>query len=75
MKKNNFFLLGLLILLNLTSRAQTFKLHAEYKADWYGPGYVLSPDIPGYPSVTLQADSIGDKFVIEADNSYNKWKN
>jgi hypothetical protein len=75
MKKNNFFLLGLLILLNLTSRAQTFKLHAEYKADWYGPGYVLSPDIPGYPSVTLQADSIGDNFVIEADNSYNKWKN
>ena len=75
MKKNNFLLLGMLILLNLTSQAQTFKLHAEYKADWYGPGYVLSPDIPGYPSITLQADSIGDKFVIEADNSFNKWKN
>lgn len=75
MKKNNFLLLGLLILLNLSSQAQTFKLHADYLTDWYGPGIVLTPDIPGYPSVTLQADTIGDKFVIEADNSYNKWKN
>ena len=56
------------------SLAQSFKLHAEYRNDWYGPGYDMTEDIPGYPSVTLQAASTNDQFVIEADNSYNKWR-
>ena len=55
-------------------QAQSFKLHAEYRNDWYGPGYDMTEDIPGYPSVTLQAASTNDQFVIEADNSYNKWR-
>jgi hypothetical protein len=54
--------------------AQQFKLHAEYRNDWYGAGIPMIADIQGYPSVTLQAESANDQFVIEADNSYNKWK-
>ena len=56
------------------AQAQVFKLHAEYMNDWYGPGYTMTEDIAGYPSVTLKADSAKDQFVIEADNGFNRWK-
>ncbi len=62
------------LLLMQQVQAQSFKLHAEYRSDWYGPGYDMLEDIPGYPSVTLQAESTNDQFVIEADASYNKWR-
>lgn len=54
--------------------AQVYKLHAEYKSDWYGQGYVMNADIPGYPSVSLQADTVADQFVIEANNGNDRWR-
>ena len=75
MKKN--YILILLVTASFfisQAQAQVFKLHAEYMNDWYGPGYTMTEDIAGYPSVTLKADSAKDQFVIEADNGFNRWK-
>jgi hypothetical protein len=55
-------------------KAQQFKFHAEYDPSWYGPGFDMNQDIPGYVKTTLQATSANDQFVIEADNGYNRWK-
>ncbi len=75
MKKNYFHLFFVALVFNAsTCFAQIFKLHAEYKSDWYGAGYTMNEDIPGYPSVTLLADSAADQFVIEADNGFNRWR-
>jgi 1,4-alpha-glucan branching enzyme len=56
------------------TKAQQFKFHAEYEPSWYGPGFDMVQDIPGYVKTTLQATSADDQFVIEADNGYNRWK-
>jgi hypothetical protein len=55
--------------------AQNFVFHAEFVNAWSGPGYNFVNDINGYPSVTVQATSTDDEFIIEADNYYNKWDN
>lgn len=55
--------------------AQNFIFHAEFVDAWAGPGYNFVNDINGYPSVTVQATSTDDEFIIEADNYYNKWDN
>ncbi len=55
--------------------AQSFIFHAEFVDAWSGPGYNFVNDINGYPSVTVQATSTDDEFIIEADNYYNKWDN
>ncbi len=73
----NFYTSCALILALLfanTSNAQVFKLHAEYKSDWYGNGYTMVEDIPGYPSVMLKADLSEDQFVIESDFGQNRWR-
>jgi hypothetical protein len=55
--------------------AQSFVFHAEFVNAWSGPGFNFVNDINGYPSVTVQASSTDDEFIIEADNYYNKWDN
>ena len=55
--------------------AQNFVFHTEFVNAWSGPGYNFVNDINGYPSVTVQATSTDDEFIIEADNYYNKWDN
>ncbi|MBL0048363.1 MAG: T9SS type A sorting domain-containing protein [Bacteroidetes bacterium] len=75
MKKNyNLLLLVSCLLWSIMTNAQVYKLHAEYKNDWYGNGYLMNEDIAGYPSVTLQADTAADQFVIESDNGFNRWR-
>jgi len=80
MRRRRFFIFQnhLLILIMLFwshfSFSQQYFLHAEYRADWYGSGYAMQPDIPGYPSVTLQAQVEQEQFVIESDNNFNKWR-
>jgi hypothetical protein len=59
----------------LESKAQNFVFHAEFVDSWSGPGYNFVNDIAGYPSITVQATSTDDEFIIEADNYYNKWDN
>nr|MBK9652707.1 hypothetical protein [Bacteroidota bacterium] len=54
--------------------SQSYKLHAEYRTDWYGAGYDMLQDIPGYPSVILQAELSANQYVIESDNDANKWR-
>lgn len=68
------FLALLMVLIIHQAKAQNYLLHAEYRSDWYGPGYPMTEDIPGFRSVTLQAQSEADQFVIESDNSFNKWR-
>ncbi len=60
--------------LNFT-HAQNFVYHAEFVNSWAGPGYNFVTDINGYPSVTVQATSTDDEFIIESDLYYNKWDN
>ncbi len=71
--KKMFFIL--LVVFNFSLVAQTFYLHAAYRTDWYGSGYLMSNVVTGYPQVTLQAQSAATAFVIEADASFNKWYN
>jgi hypothetical protein len=70
----NQLLLILFLFLTHGNFAQSFRLHAEYRNDWYGPGAVMNEDIPGYPAVTLQAQTTADQFVIETNNSANRWR-
>ncbi len=56
-------------------QAQNFIFHAEFVNNWTGAGYNFNDDISNYPSVTVQATSTDDEFIIEADNYYNKWDN
>lgn len=56
-------------------QAQSFVFHAEFVDTWSGPGYNFTEDINGYPSVTVQATSADDEFIIETDSYYNKWDN
>jgi hypothetical protein len=53
--------------------AQSYFLHAEYRNDWYGNGYPMGQDVINHPGFTLEAEVAGDQFVIQADNSFNKW--
>jgi hypothetical protein len=65
----------LLSVVTFNARAQSFIFHSEFVNAWSGPGYNFVNDINGYPSVTVQATSTDDEFIIEADNYYNKWDN
>jgi hypothetical protein len=57
------------------AHAQQFVLHAEWENTWYGLGFPMTNStVNGYPSVTIQAQSASDQFVIEADNGFNRWK-
>gem|GEM_PF-592164 len=73
-KVYNYIVIALLACIGFSANAQTYYLHAEYRSDWYGTGYLMTEDIAGYPSKTLRAQSAADQFVIEADNGYNRWK-
>ena len=78
--KQLFFFNAIIIALLLSvttfnARAQSFIFHSEFVNAWSGPGYNFVNDINGYPSVTVQATSTDDEFIIEADNYYNKWDN
>jgi len=70
----NLFIATLLMLNFSFVKAQQFKFHAEYEPSWYGPGFNMEPDIPGYVKTTLMASSADEQFVIEADNGFNRWK-
>lgn len=77
---NLFFFRAFFVALFITvsasqMQAQNFVFHAEFVNAWAGPGYNFANDINGYPSVTVQATSTDDEFIIEADNYYNKWDN
>ncbi|MFN4932518.1 MAG: T9SS type A sorting domain-containing protein [Bacteroidota bacterium] len=75
-KSTATLLIAFLMCLNMGQiMAQNFVFHAEFVNAWSGPGYLFTNDINGYPSVTVQATSTDDEFIIEADNYYNKWDN
>lgn len=73
-RKSWFTLIALVFGLEF-AQAQQFLLHAEWENSWYGPGFPMTTStVNGYPSVTVQAQTAADQFVIEADNGFNRWR-